>query len=167
VSVKVRVTKDRTKAYRARLDALAGKSVRVGILGSKASASHGDGSPLTVAEVAVIHEFGATFTNRAGNVQEIPMRSFIRTPVEAMRPQIRQQLVRAGRRSIEGAMEPEQVMEFIGSWIANLLADGVRKGLPVEPLRDSTKAKRRGGVYVPLFDTGQLASSISYEVKPR
>lgn len=168
---RVRVVKDRSKAYQKTLESLAGARVKVGILGSKAAEPHkdqdGKATALSVVEVGIVHEFSATFTNRAGSVQEIPMRSFIRQPVERMRPLIRKQLVRYAKKAVRGETDPEKAMEFIGAWVASLLADGVRKGLPVQPLAESTKKKRRGSVYVPLFDTGQLASSISYEVEKR
>src|SRR5690606_11039572 len=128
-----------------------------GILGEKAASTHGDeaGAP-TMAEVAVMHEFG---TDR------IPMRSLIRTPLERVKAETHAMERRLAMKVYRGTMTSKEASEFLGAWAAGLLSDGVRKGLPVPPLAESTKAARRGSVHVPLFDTGQLASSISYEVK--
>lgn len=162
MGVRVRVVKDRLPKYQQTLEALSRRSVRVGILGSKAEERHkdeaGEPTPITVAELAVIHEFGTA---------TIPARSFIRVPVDSIRPLIREQLVKYAHRSVEGGAAPEKAMEFVGAWVASLLANGIRKGLPVAPLAEATKRRRRGKVAIPLFDTGQLASSISYEVVER
>lgn len=156
MTVRVRLVKDRTAALRKRLEPV---TVRVGILGSKAEERHkdeaGEPTPITVAELAVIHEFGTA---------TIPARSFIRAPVDRLRPVAMTMIRRLAERVRRGEMTQEQAAEWLGSWAAGVLSDGVRKGLPVEPLAEATKRRRRGKVAIPLFDTGQLASAITWEV---
>src|SRR5690606_6553207 len=109
MGVRDRGVKDRRPKYRQTLEALSRRTVRVGILGSKAEERHkdeaGEPTPITVAELAVIHEFGTA---------TIPARSFIRVPVDSIRPLIREQLVKYARRSVEGVAAPEKAMEFVG-----------------------------------------------------
>jgi hypothetical protein len=125
--------------------------VDVGIVGDAADAATPDG--LTVGELAEIHEFGLG----------VPQRSFLRAWADADRAKIDRTLGALIRKTLTGDLTREQALEQFGAWaqgqVQKFIADG-----RVEPaLAEATIAAK--GSSVPLIDTGQLRSSITYEVR--
>jgi len=137
---------------------IAGKlRVRVGILADAPKKGHdgGDGGgKASLLEVAAIHEFGAP---GAG----IPQRSFLRGGVDANEQEIRKLQAAQARRIIEGKVQPRMAMEQLGARIAGLVKKFMASNIP-PPLAAETIERK--GSSVALIDTGQLRSSITYQV---
>ena len=126
-----------------------GAAVDVGVIGDKAAAQHGE---TTVADIAVIHEFGLG----------VPERSFVRGYVDGNPRSM--QTARKAAEAVAKGMDVEQALNLVGlSHVGGMqqrIADGIDP-----PLSESTiKGK---GSSTPLIDTGQLRSSITHRlVKP-
>ncbi len=129
-------------------------TVRVGVIGSKASEAksiQGGGSGVnTVADVARIHEFGIG----------VPRRSFIADWADEAEPEAKRRLRKAAERLItKGDLKKE--LELFGLWAQGAIQMRIssRIGPPLSKAR-----VRQKGSDVPLIDTGQLRSSVTYEV---
>jgi len=124
-----------------------GVVLRVGVL--EGDADHGG---VTVGEVAAFHEFGTA---------TIPQRSFIRAwydeNLEANKTIWRAVMARAMR----GEITREQGLNQLGALFVGQIQKRIADGIPPE-LAESTI--RQKGSSVPLIDTGQLRSSITYQV---
>lgn len=152
MSVKVK-----DNGYLARVKAIAQLSagnyqIHVGVQGQKAQASHGS---LTVGELAAIHEFGLG----------VPERSFLRAWFDANQPKIENDMRAATRQILLGRLTPDKASELLGMrWVGQIqtfIADG-----KVEPALSPSTVKSKGSS-VPLIDTGQLRSAITYLVRNR
>jgi hypothetical protein len=134
-------------------------AVRVGILGGNASAGkrqrEGGSSDASVALVAAAHELGLG----------VPLRSWLRTPIDTMRPEIEKRLRMLAQKVAHGDLTVDGALEQLGLWLVGELQKGIAAGLPVTPLAPATIAKK--GSSKPLIDTGQMRSSISHEVVSR
>ena len=133
------------------LKSIAPLTLNVGIL-EKGGDDHGNG--LTVADVATFHEFGTA---------TIPERSFIRAWYDesftANKAAMRAVLAGVTR----GQYTLRQAFEQLGSLFVAQIQARIVAHIP-PPLAESTiKAK---GSSTPLIDTGQLKSSITYQVTP-
>lgn len=125
-----------------------GQTARVGVLGSDGEAAHGD-STLTVAAVAFFHEMGLG----------VPERSWLRAWFDENESRIKADISRATRVVIRGRMTADQALSqlaarYVGE-IQQRIADGINP-----PLEQSTIDRK--GSDVPLIDTGQLRSAISW-----
>jgi len=123
-------------------------SVKVGVMGSEAGEKHGD---LTVADIATFHEFGL------GN----PKRSFIADYVDEGVSDIEAKIRSAAERVIRGSTI-ERELSILGLYIQGEIQKRMSAGIP-PPLKPATIARK--GSSTPLIDTGQLRSSITYEVE--
>lgn len=150
---------DRDNGWRAMLKRardLASKeaSVKVGILVDAPAKDHdGESGPLTIAQVAALHEFGAPEAN-------IPMRSFVRATVDEQRTEIAKlQHVVAGK-CLAGTTTTGQGLDLIGAKVASMMIRKINSGI-APPLAQSTIDAK--GSSKPLVDTGQLKSSITWQ----
>jgi type II secretory pathway component PulF len=148
--------------------AMQAAAVRVGILGSDATEAKRrklrrrtrSGPPrstttdVNVATVAAAHELGLG----------VPLRSWLRTPIDALRPEIQKQMKKLAQQ-VERGLPLENALDRLGLWLVGKLQKGIAAGLPVPPLAPATVAKK--GSSKPLIDTGQMRSSISHEVVGR
>jgi hypothetical protein len=130
------------------LRSVKGAELRVGIL-DKGDDDH---AGLTVAELAAIHEFGLG----------VPERSFIRgwydENIDQIRELIKKQLARVAR----GEVSEVNAWKQLGALFVAQIQKRIVERIP-PPLAESTiKAK---GSDVPLVDTGQLKSSITFKVE--
>lgn len=146
---------DTDKGFRKRVAAVIGAGpvdTIVGVIGDKAGEDHGG---LTVGELAEIHEFGLG----------VPERSFLRAWFDGNRDKVIERLRAAHRQVLLGKLTPQKAGELIGMWavgeIQKFIADG-----KVKPPLDQRTIDRKGSS-VPLIDTGQLRSAISYAVTER
>ena len=138
----------------ARCTGTGGRRVRVGILADAPKTEHdsGDGAA-TLLEIAAIHEFGAG---------PIPQRSFIRATMDARQADIaRLQEVLVGQ-VLDGKITPDQALALLGAKVAAWMQKTISEGIAPE-LKPETIARK--GSSVPLVDTGQLKSSITYVVE--
>jgi phage gpG-like protein len=133
--------------------------VKVGVLASKgAGDTHNTdgGSPMTLVEIAAVHEFGS----RDGR---IPERSFLRSTflirrvnaLAAMQTKLAKAIVTDG-------MDPSKALAILGAWGAAEVKNTFTEIDIPPPLAESTIARK--GSSRPLVDTGLLKNSISYEV---
>lgn len=118
--------------------------VTVGIHAAEGSQSHGKG--VTVLDVAQWMEFGT---------DTVPERSYIRAYFDENGERIQKMLEVMAVSVASGKRTREQAIELIGVKLVGEVQARIRRGLP-PPL------KYRDGI--PLDDTGQLISSITYEV---
>lgn len=130
--------------------------VRVGVLAAKGgSAPHG-GDPLTMVELATIHEFGSPAAN-------IPERSFIRRTFENRRADVEKITGRLSEKILRGEMTVGRALALLGEWGAAEVKKTITVGNQITPdIQDATKARK--GSDRPLVDTGQLVNVISYQV---
>ena len=119
----------------------------------------GEEAAVTLIEVACWNEFGT---------EDIPARSFIRDWFDERQEVIRGWLFNLMTAVIQGRRTKEQALELLGQQCAASIQARMAAGGPYPPpgdkLADST-IKRKGSS-IPLIDTGQLRSSVSYRVEP-
>lgn len=151
----VRDTDQGANAFVARLRALDGAKVRVGVLDDAPKReSDGASGPLSLLEVAAIHEFGAP---AAG----IPQRSFIRATADERRTDIGALQAALAEQVAAGKASPEQALELMGAKVASMVQAKINSGI-APPLAPETVARK--GSSQPLVSTGQLKSSITWKV---
>jgi hypothetical protein len=128
-----------------------GIELDVGVFGPKAEERHKD-SDATVGEIAVYHEFGLG----------VPERSFIRAWFEQNSRTVIDDM-RAGLiRVLKRELTPEQLADLLGQKYVGQIQARMAAGIP-PPLAESTIARK--GSSIPLIDTGQLRSAVTYEVR--
>lgn len=113
------------------------------------------GEPLTLAEIAVIHEFGTS---------TIPARSFIRATIERHREEIEAMQAKL----LKKMLPPEKMLKskalgLFGTFLAGLIKRSISSAEDMEPL----KRPRANGSSHPLVDTGQLLNGITWAVRNR
>lgn len=127
--------------------------LRVGVLGPGASELE-EGSSLTLAALAKIHEYGAPSRG-------IPERSFLRATMANRAADIQAMWVGQLRLVLARKKTPRAALEYAGqqivTWIKQTIRDGIAPPLEAETIR-------RKGSSKPLIDDGQLINSITYEV---
>lgn len=172
--------RDTDKGWREMLraaQALAGGAyVKVGILGDdergglhKTDPTTGKASPLTVAEIAVVNEFGT----EDGHV---PQRSFVRSTFDRMREELERD---AAKLIVQVVLDRKMTVEAALSILGLKLATGIRStivdgsGVPPPNAPSTARAKARGTGKArekaiagarPLVDTGAMLAAISYGV---
>jgi hypothetical protein len=126
-------------------------SITVGVHQKEGDASHEKGS-LSVLDVGTFHEFGLG----------VPERSFIRGWFDENQKWCNTFISGMLRSVVEGKREFSQTLEQIGLKFVGSVQERISNRIP-PPLAASTiKAK---GSDVPLIDTGQLRTSITYKVE--
>lgn len=137
---------------------LGGKRVKVGVLASKGGNARHDDDPITIIELAAIHEFGSP---AAG----IPERSFIRSTIAKHRAELAAMSQKLAKALLAGKLEPDAVLKILGEWaVAKVRAEiTTGDGIP-PPLKPATIARK--GSSRPLVDTGRLLGAIAYEIAP-
>lgn len=155
--------KDRgAKSFSERIKALAASTarVRVGVLADAPKREHagevGTAAPksVTLIEVAGWHEFGAPDAN-------IPQRSFIRGTVDEKRDEIARLEAVLLENVVTGKITEAQALDQLGAKVTGLIQTRMSQGIP-PALAQSTIDRKKSSV--PLIDTGQLRSSITWEV---
>lgn len=140
------------KALMVRLKGAKNIALTVGVHGPEGAAAHGEG--LTVVQLATIHEFGLGHN---------PPRSFIRSWFEENQAANTDNLRKIGAAVLEGKFTADQGLERAGVLFVAQIQSRMAAGIP-PPL--SKKYADRKGSTVPLIDTGQLKSSITFKVGP-
>lgn len=135
--------------------------VAIGLLSAKAAASHGDG--VTNVDVGTWMEFGTLTPD--GRVH-VPARPFLRSTLDTRKPKILQFAATRIRRSLQGKATPATALGEIGAFVVGQVQTRIASNdPPFTALADSTTERK--GSTKPLIDSGQLRSSITYEVRPR
>jgi len=125
--------------------------VDVGIVGDTAGKATQDG--MTVGALAEIHEFGLG----------VPQRSFLRAWADADRAKIDKTWGALLRKVLRGELTTDQALEQFGLWAQGQAQAFIADGRVQPPLDQRTIDAK--GSSTPLIDTGQLRSSITYEVR--
>jgi hypothetical protein len=129
-------------------------ALKVGIFGERGSDEHKDSEGLSVADVAAFHEFGLG----------VPERSFLRGWMEENQDRVADFLKVQCAEAVESqAKDFVKVLERLGLFCVGGIQQRISDGLS-PPLAPSTIAAK--GSSIPLIDTGQLRTSITYEVDP-
>jgi len=136
--------------------------VRVGVIGAdargqkkrprRAKGADKRKDPASVGVVAAAHEYGLG----------VPLRSWLRSPIDARIKDIRKRQQRLARKVVAGKMTADMALERLGLWLTGEIKKAMSAGLPVKPLDQETIDRKRSSK--PLIDTGQLRSSITHEV---
>lgn len=132
-------------------------SVTVGIHQKEGAESHAD-TPLTVAQVGAIHEFGIG----------VPERSFVRGYANGHAKEIQKATKKAAERSVARNGDPARELDRLGLEIAAGMQENISNGgkPPFKALAAATIAGK--GSSKPLIDTGQMRQSIRHKVeKPK
>ena len=128
-----------------------GRAVDVGIMGSEADQVYDGGE--TVADIASQHEFGLG----------VPERSFIRAYVDENRAEIERAIREMAKRVVSGELPSfDYGLNLIGVKVQKEIVVRIKAGI-APPLSQVTMDRK--GSSVPLIDTGQLWSSITYALK--
>lgn len=145
--------KDTDRGYRQMLKLLTEKDrpiLKVGIFGEKAAAGH-ENSQMTVGDIAAVHEFGL------GNC---PERSFVRGFCDENESKVVEFTKKECEEAVKsGADNFIKVLNRLGLYCVAGMQKRIADRIP-PPLKDSTI--QRKGSDVPLINTGQLRSSITY-----
>lgn len=149
----VRLT-DVDKGYKRALAALGPLGgLSLGVQGAKASSPHGPGEPISIGELAAIHELGLG----------VPERSWLRSWIDENQRMIMDDCRRAMQQVILGKLTKEQALNVLGlKWVGAIqqrIADG-----QVTPALAKETVDRKGSS-VPLIDTGVLRASITHLAK--
>ena len=151
MAARVRDSDRGAKALLKRLKSAKASGVTVGVHEAEGSASHGEVSNI---DVALFHEFGT---------EDIPERSFIRAWADENEAANSERLRKIGEAVVRGAVPSVEVgLERFGALAVADVQRRIVSGIPPE-LADSTVARK--GSSTPLVDTGQLKSSVTYQVK--
>ncbi len=107
----------------------------------------------TVLDVATWNEFGT---------DTIPARSFIRAWFDQNRTVAYKKLAQQLKRAEKGEMTRETALERFALWAVGQIKKRIARG--IEPPNAASTVKRKGSSK-PLIDTGQLRSSIGYQIE--
>lgn len=137
-----------------------GTKVFVGFLRSSGeykprSGGERQGQPVTVAQIAAIHEFGAP---GAG----IPERSFMRGAIDQNGPALEKFMRRLTLEILLGKSTRKRAFGILGEFVKNLMKRTIQRGVPPP---NAPETIRRKGSSKPLIDTGQMINSIDWEVE--
>jgi phage gpG-like protein len=136
--------------------------VKVGVQGAQGAANH-QGTHLTVAQLATIHEFGKVIHQpRMNRTITIPERSFLRATIDQYRDALARRQVLLTQGFLLGKFGLDGAMELLGQYTVGLIKQRIANGIAPPNSRWTIAAK---GSSKPLIDTGQLRNSITYVVE--
>lgn len=153
-------------ALKKRLKYLDRHETRIGMLTGegkggtgKGDDAHGGKPALTVAQVYAFHELGL------GNN---PERSSLGWVMENKKDEIANTCERVQGLVLQGKMDPEKALAFVGEKILSLVKERIRSNIPPPLSEGRKKQKRRAGKSgdVALIHTGQMINSLRYNVLP-
>lgn len=110
---------------------------------------------LTMAALASVHEFGSSDGR-------IPERSFMRTAMDENKDKLTTLVKKISAQIIDGYLKPKQGLGLVAEFVAGLIRNRILSG-PFTPLAAQTITKK--GSSKPLIDTGQLLSTIEWEIR--
>lgn len=111
-----------------------------------------DRAPLTVADIATIHEYGLGHN---------PERSFIRAWADENKSANEKALIKIGQAVVEGKFTAEQGLDRAGLLFVAQIQKRIKGNIP-PPLNAATIKKKKSST--PLINTGQLWTSIRHKV---
>lgn len=124
-------------------------TVTVGVHGDEGAAPHANdtGAALTVADVAMFHEFGLG----------VPQRSFVRAWFDESQPFLQETMRSQMKLVVAGKITAEVAMNRIALAFEGSIKQRIAKGIG-PPLAKSTIAAK--GSSKPLIDSGQLRAAV-------
>jgi hypothetical protein len=144
------------------LKSLGGEGIygKAGVIGEKAATEHeakgANDEPLTNAELALIHEFGAP-------AAAIPERSFIRESFDRSHPKYDENMRKLVGAIFDGKITLERAMGLLSKQVAQDIQAYIREGSGVPPPNAPATIAAKGSSR-PLVDTGQLVGAITNAV---
>lgn len=158
---KVTIVRDVDNGFKRLLRITAGlkefqPSIAVGILARDAGTAHGE---TTVLDVATWFEFG---TRKKDGGTKQPARPWIRPWFDANRAEGMKRLTNLMRQVVAGKLSEEQALNKFGAWAQGSIQKRLAAGIPPPNARSTEKVK---GSSTPGIDTGQMRSSVSYEIR--
>lgn len=128
--------------------------IRLGVFGDAKheGASGADGGEMTIARLLEIHELGLG----------VPERSILRAWAEKHEADIQNDMRAAVRQMLTGRLSPDRAAKLLGVRWVGQLQTFISSGQVEPPLAQSTIDKK--GSSVPLIDTGQLRSALTFLV---
>ncbi len=164
MAVTVKVIDHGWEAIKARMRPLgdAGAVVKVGVQGVQGAANH-QGTTLSVAQLATIHEFGKRIHQpRMNRMIVIPERSFLRATIDQYQAAIARRDVLLAQGFVLGKFALKPALELLGQYVVGLIKQRIANGIP--PANSPYTIAKKGSSK-PLIDTGQLRNSITYVVE--
>ena len=114
-------------------------------------------NPITVAQIAAIHEFGSSDG-------KIPQRSMLGATIDEKDMALRLLVGRLLAKVADGEMKQNQALGILGQQVVDWVRSRMVKG--IKPALSAATIRRKGaGKSTPLIDTGQLLGSVSFEVR--
>lgn len=130
-----------------------GQTLVVGILADHNARPKDKKGGMTNAEIGMIHEFGVPSRG-------IPQRSFLRATLDSQKHELFNLLAHQLPKK-SGSINVVGILKVVGAWLVGQVQKRMSQGIP-PALQPATVAAK--GSSKPLINTGQLRSSISYEV---
>jgi len=158
VTARVRVKDNGYDRLLKTVERMQSATITVGVHADKGQAQHatkstGESSAhFTLIDVAIWNEFGLG----------VPERPFLRGWFDASTSANRDTMAALARSAIKGTRTPEQAIELAGARFVGELQQRIARGEGVKPNAPATIARK--GSVVPLVDTGQLRTGITYVV---
>ena len=115
-------------------------------------------APITVAQIAAIHEFGSS------DGKHPPQRSFMGSTLDVKDYQLRLLLTKLLGKVVDGDMPQGIALGLVGQQCVDWFRAAITAGLK-PALSAATLARKGAGKTTPLIDTGQLIGSISWELR--
>lgn len=129
--------------------------VKVGVIGDKAAEpAKGSKNPLTIAQIAEIHEFGL------GNS---PQRSWLRGWIDENASELADTRRKLWKQVISLKVTHSTAALRFGAWAAGQIKKRIATSIP-PPNAPSTIARK--GSTTTLIDSGQMRGAINYQVTP-
>lgn len=136
--------------------------VRVGVQGVEAAANH-QHSRLTVAQIADVQEFGRRIVQpKMRRIIIIPARSFLRATIDQYREAIARREILAMQGVVYQGWPLSKGLGLLGLYIVGLIQQRIANRI-APANRPYTIAKKKSDV--PLVDTGQLRSSVTWKIE--
>lgn len=160
-NVKIKITDKGAARSASQLFGAKKASVTVGVFGEEGE-KQAEGEPITMVELAAVHEFGLG----------VPERSFIRSYFDANADRVSTALLKICKAQLELAVregrpstnsELRRVLSKLGLFMVGEIQARIGNGEITPELAEKTI--QRKGSSTPLVDTGQLRSSITYEIE--
>lgn len=140
-----------------------GQSVKVGLLESKGGAAVPEGSPMTIAGIGAIHEFGTLYATNADGEQLIPERRWLRGTFEHYKADLVQMQTKIVKGLMANRVKPEHALKMLGVWAVNKVKFYVKGTDNVQPGLAESTIEAKGSTR-PLVDTGLMINSVNYEI---
>lgn len=140
-------------AFFSRVAKMKGAHAKVGILAEGAGAEEEEGSPLTVAQIAGILEFGTEDGH-------IPERSFVRSTFDEKREEMMAMSAKLVVGIVAGTMDVDRALNILGAFLSAAVKNKVTiDGVP-PPNAPSTIAKK--GDDKPLINTSRMINAVTW-----